>query len=83
MKAKYMVRNHPVKAKWQRGQASSWKALCSSGEVIDHNILWIVGKGEVSFWYDNWSNLGPLYQQIDNNTDISNLQVKEVLHNGE
>ncbi|KAF3625384.1 hypothetical protein FXO37_30887 [Capsicum annuum] len=72
---KYMVENHPMKAKWQKGQASAWKTLCATGKEIDHNIHWIVGKGEVSFWYDNWSNLGSLYQQIDNDTDIFDLQV--------
>lgn len=41
-----------------------------------------MGRGEVSFWYDNWSSLGPLFMEIDNNESLSHILLKEVFING-
>ncbi|XP_049391560.1 uncharacterized protein LOC125855975 [Solanum stenotomum] len=57
IKDKYFNNMHPIKAQWSRGQPQSWKVLCNIKEEVDKNIKWIIGKGEVDFWYDNWTNI--------------------------
>ncbi|KAK4721274.1 hypothetical protein R3W88_011507 [Solanum pinnatisectum] len=37
-----------------------------SKEKVKPLILWKVGKGDVSFWWDNWTNLGPLANLVQN-----------------
>lgn len=61
MEAKFFSEKHPSTAQWTTGQSQSWKTLCRIKEEVDNKILWNLGAGDVSFSYDNLSNLGPLY----------------------
>lgn len=82
MKAKYFNFGHPSTVQWKKGKAQSWKILAEIKEDVECNIIWKVGKGDVSFWFDNWSRLGPLWQLTPNNDHYSQITIKEVLSNG-
>lgn len=49
---------------------------------VEDKIWWKIGKGEISFWFDNWSNLGPLYTMLDDVNVCQNIKVNEVLRHG-
>lgn len=35
-------------------------------DMVEPNIMWNLGKGNISFLWDSWSNLGPLAQLVQN-----------------
>lgn len=38
--------------------------MMSVREVVQNNMYWKVGLGKVSFWYDNWSSVSPLWLKV-------------------
>ncbi|KAL0356478.1 UNVERIFIED_CONTAM: putative ribonuclease H protein [Sesamum radiatum] len=48
-------RDPPVVAKPSYNASANWKRLCRSREKAEPHIFWSIGKGEVSFWFDNWT----------------------------
>ncbi|KAL0407597.1 UNVERIFIED_CONTAM: putative ribonuclease H protein [Sesamum radiatum] len=52
---KYCRGTHPVVAKPSYNASANWKRLCRSREKAEPHIFWSIGKGEVSFWFDNWT----------------------------
>ncbi|KAH0769665.1 hypothetical protein KY290_013646 [Solanum tuberosum] len=61
MKSKYLHTHHPVKAKWISGNSQGGKAICEARSNVENHISWKTSRGEIDFWFDNWSSLGPLY----------------------
>ncbi|XP_070022041.1 uncharacterized protein LOC142177527 [Nicotiana tabacum] len=57
---KYFQRSHPLIKQWYSGNSHSWNAVCKIKREVDTHILWKIGKGDIAFWFDNWTNLGPL-----------------------
>nr|XP_033514683.1 uncharacterized protein LOC117279308 [Nicotiana tomentosiformis] len=49
---------------------------------VEQNIIWLPGKGYVSFWYDNWLGLGPLYIHLPTNAKPKDVKIIEVLTQG-
>jgi len=82
MRAKYWNNQHPVKVQWTRGTSQYRKSLCGVKFNTEKNIYWRVGKGDVSFWFDNWSNLGPLYLLHPNDNSHSYINLNSVLIEG-
>ena len=37
-----------------------WNAILRTRALIQEGFIWRVGEGSLSFWYDDWSGLGPL-----------------------
>lgn len=83
MKIKYADNIHPLTVNWAKGNSYNWKAMCDITERMDSNILWYVGRGNISFWFDTWSNIGPLYKKIDGGLTHQNLMLNEVLIDGQ
>ncbi|XP_075095375.1 uncharacterized protein LOC142173658 [Nicotiana tabacum] len=69
--------------RWYSGQSQSWNAMCKIKEVVDKQILWKVARGEVSFWLDNWSKLGPLYDYLPPGYKPNNLKLLDMLLNNQ
>lgn len=47
--------------KMPRNASWSWRKLLKLRDLAVHHVRWKVGTGSsISFWYDNWSGLGPL-----------------------
>lgn len=46
---------------WKEG-SQLWKKMLEARDEVEHSIWWEPKNGSTSFWYDNWSKLGPLYQ---------------------
>ncbi|XP_060185534.1 uncharacterized protein LOC132614994 [Lycium barbarum] len=57
---KYCKRSHPVAQKWGNGQSNVWRRLMDIKSKVEPHIFWKIGKGDVSFWWDNWSRLGAI-----------------------
>ncbi|XP_040996793.1 uncharacterized protein LOC121242840 [Juglans microcarpa x Juglans regia] len=67
-RGKYVQGNHlsllnPNKGTW------FWKSIIRSIPEVLNNSKWMVREGNISFWYDNWEDGGPLsahHQVIEN-----------------
>lgn len=46
----------------------------------EHNILWKVGNGNLSFWWDNWTNIGALAMLVDQSTHSKNTKVSDFIN---
>lgn len=82
MLAKYCRRHHLVIKKAGKGASHSWKQLCKIKDKVEEHLVWLVGKGEISFWYDNWTVEGPLCSHINEGVIPKDIKLKEVLING-
>ncbi|WMV42054.1 hypothetical protein MTR67_035439 [Solanum verrucosum] len=80
--AKYCQRIHPVKKKWYSGNSQSWNAMCKVKVTVDKHIIWKIGRGEVSMWYDNWSGIGALWTFLAEGRIPRNDNLSEILLNG-
>lgn len=60
MMSKYCEKYHPVIKKPGKGASHTWKQLCKIKDKVEEQLVWLVEGGNVSFWYDNWTSLGPL-----------------------
>ncbi|KAJ7971707.1 Ribonuclease H protein [Quillaja saponaria] len=64
MFGKYCKTRHPIIS--QPGSYSPmWRRLAPCHMLAESFLFWIVGKGHVSLWYDNWCDLDPLYLLMD------------------
>ncbi|XP_060182379.1 uncharacterized protein LOC132612052 [Lycium barbarum] len=83
MEAKYCPRAHPVSKKWAPGQSHIWKRMVEIRRYCEHNINWKVGKGNLSFWWDNWTGNGPLAQLIHQGYKSKKIKVSDYIIDGE
>ncbi|XP_075083349.1 uncharacterized protein LOC142167092 [Nicotiana tabacum] len=74
-------RSHPLIKKWYSGLSNSWNAMCNIKSKVDMHILWKVGKRDIAFWFDNWTNLGPLCNFLPEGSKPVNIKLSEVLVN--
>ncbi|GJR04268.1 hypothetical protein Tco_0527252 [Tanacetum coccineum] len=66
-----------------------WKNLLSIRDLIKPNVIYKIGNGvNTSLWFDNWSNIGPLFQYITHK-DLyderlnADLKVRDMIGNGD
>ncbi|KAG6534067.1 hypothetical protein ZIOFF_007948 [Zingiber officinale] len=45
----------------KRNASPCWRRLVKLRNYGENNIGWIIGNGEINFWYDNWLDSGPLH----------------------
>ncbi|OIT30843.1 putative ribonuclease h protein, partial [Nicotiana attenuata] len=81
MIAKYCESNHPITIMWNKGNSQNWEAICDIKEEMELNIVWNIRKGDVSFWFDNWCPLGPLYTTTTHEVPLANIKLNEILQN--
>lgn len=79
--AKYCQRIYPLVKRWYSDQSQSWNAMCKIKKIIDKQILWKIGRGDVSFWFDNWSELGSLYKFLPLNHKPKNVKLSYMFLN--
>ncbi|XP_019183220.1 PREDICTED: uncharacterized protein LOC109178127 [Ipomoea nil] len=60
MRAKYCSRVHPVAKLVQNRDSHTWKRMLAVRDEVEGVLTWRLFQGRVSFWWDNWSGLGPL-----------------------
>ncbi|KAF5452775.1 hypothetical protein F2P56_027742 [Juglans regia] len=53
-----------------------WKSIVKSIPDVIHNSKWLVREGNISFWYDNWDEDGPLQVHYPV-TDYPMIKIKE------
>lgn len=82
VKAKYCKIYHPLISQWTAGKSNNWQAMCKLKYEVEQNILWRVGRGNSSFWYDNWTNFGPLSSSLSEDVGYDNTKVNEVYRDG-
>ncbi|XP_075091705.1 uncharacterized protein LOC142171892 [Nicotiana tabacum] len=83
MLSKYGSRYHPVAKKPSTGTSDSWKQMCKIKHKVEEHMIWLVGNGEVSFWYDNWTSLGPLCKYLGDEARPKDIKLRDVFVNGE
>ena len=60
MWTKYCKKHIPSLAEW-KGRSQLWKNVLHNRECIEKIQWWEPKSGTSSVWYDNWTQLGPLY----------------------
>ncbi|XP_027184159.1 uncharacterized protein LOC113782466 [Coffea eugenioides] len=63
--AKYCKEVHPCLAEGVTSQSSMWRRLCSIQHLAEEHISWILGKGSMDFWHDNWLGTGALCHRVE------------------
>ncbi|KAG6476887.1 hypothetical protein ZIOFF_066135 [Zingiber officinale] len=51
----------PCVVSLKKNASPYWRRLVKLRNYGENNIGWIIGNGEINFWYDNWLDSGPLY----------------------
>ncbi|KAL2248543.1 UNVERIFIED_CONTAM: putative ribonuclease H protein [Sesamum indicum] len=73
---KYYTGSHPVPAKLSYIASPNWKRMCRHRKEADKQIFWSLGKGHISFWFDNWIGEKPLFEIMPdfewNTTPVNN-----------
>jgi len=80
LEAKYCKRIHAVARKKNYSQSHIWRRLMDARNDCEHNILWKVGNGNLSFWWDNWTNIGALAMLVDQSTHSKNTKVSDFIN---
>lgn len=66
-----------------RASSSQWKSLYNYRDLFIASSRWIVGQGNLSFWYDNWTGQGRLWDLLNederNGIENDDLMLNEVL----
>lgn len=60
--------------------SSQWKHLYKVRDVFHASCRWIIGEGNLLFWYDNWSGHGSLCSLLHEN-EWTSVESKEILLN--
>ncbi|WMV32542.1 hypothetical protein MTR67_025927 [Solanum verrucosum] len=70
---KYCKRHRPQTIEW-RGGSQVWKNMILARNFFDQEIWWEPKKGDVSVWFDNWTQLGDLHYHMNLNHDQSQVE---------
>lgn len=54
MHAKYYKNGHPIAIQFRLQSYTIWKRLIEPREQVEPHIHWIVGKGNIDAFYDEW-----------------------------
>ncbi|XP_075091898.1 uncharacterized protein LOC142172040 [Nicotiana tabacum] len=57
--------------------------MCKIKHKVEEHMIWLVENGEVSFWYDNWTSLGPLCKYLGDEARPKDIKLRDVFVNGE
>ncbi|XP_019266683.1 PREDICTED: uncharacterized protein LOC109244105 [Nicotiana attenuata] len=82
LEAKYCKRSHSVAKKWVYGQSHTWKRLMDIKKDVEPAIFWKIGRGQISFWWDNWTGLGALANLVHAIRTPKNTLVKDFIQAG-
>lgn len=66
-----------------KGGSHAWKKMLEVREEVEHDILWQLKEGGVSFQYDNWTKQGALFYTKNQGAGEDEIEVKEVIRSGE
>ncbi|XP_070055486.1 uncharacterized protein [Nicotiana tomentosiformis] len=68
--------------KWSYGQPHTWKRLMDIKDHVEKYILWKIGKGLISFWWDNWTSAGALDKTTQLLNASKNTKLQDFIENG-
>lgn len=54
MKAKYCPLEHPVVTTNLKNSSNIWKRMLSFGALAEPRIRWLIGKGKIDAYMDQW-----------------------------
>ncbi|KAI0494122.1 hypothetical protein KFK09_024253 [Dendrobium nobile] len=74
MNVKYCSKMHPSFGYFKSNDSKTWKRLCSIKGIAENYIHWGLGKGDISFWHDNWLGVS----SIDTYLNTCTLEVVKV-----
>ncbi|XP_060198172.1 uncharacterized protein LOC132627088 [Lycium barbarum] len=70
--AKYCPRMYPIGKKWCSHNSQAWKHLLWARNKCENLITWKINNGNCNFWWDNWTELGPLAKLCPNHMNRKN-----------
>ncbi|XP_060192601.1 uncharacterized protein LOC132622089 [Lycium barbarum] len=82
MMAKYCSRVNPIIRKIVGVHSQNWRSLGKVKNQLEDNIVWQIGQGRVSFWYDNWLGEGALYKLLPEDYSLNNIKLDEAYEDG-
>ncbi|XP_060202665.1 uncharacterized protein LOC132631080 [Lycium barbarum] len=68
---------HTRKRKLKKGGSQLWKKMLEARDAIEKEIWWEPRNRTSNFWFDKWTNLGPLTQIMPTNFPMDN-SIQEV-----
>ncbi|XP_060171020.1 uncharacterized protein LOC132602004 [Lycium barbarum] len=77
LESKYCKRGHLVEKKRHQG-----KRLTDIRARCEQHVLWKVGQGNLSFWWDNWTGLGPIAYLLPTEYRAKRVRVSEFIYDG-
>ncbi|KAL0906277.1 hypothetical protein M5K25_024757 [Dendrobium thyrsiflorum] len=80
MNFKYCKDVHPLLCSYKHVDSLVWKRLCAIKWEAENLIQWGLGKGEISFWQDNWLGIGSIDSILNTHT-LENVKVKSYFSN--
>ncbi|KAI0519264.1 hypothetical protein KFK09_006706 [Dendrobium nobile] len=81
MHIKYCKDVHPLYCSYKTSDSLVWKRLCKISWEAEQFVQWGLGKGDISFWQDNWLGNGSIDSMLNTHTLI-NTKVSSLLVNG-
>ncbi|KAF6160104.1 hypothetical protein GIB67_018884, partial [Kingdonia uniflora] len=74
---KYTINGEP---RLRNGDSIIWKQMKGLLATVDANTTWSLGKGEMSFWFDNWTGEGR-FSELLNLECMQQIKVKNAVVN--
>ncbi|XP_060195291.1 uncharacterized protein LOC132624543 [Lycium barbarum] len=74
---------YPVSKKWCTSNSQAWKYLLWARDKCKNQIIWKINDGQCYFWWDNWTEMGPLAQLCPNfiTRSTNKKKVKDFISN--
>ncbi|KAF3617049.1 hypothetical protein FXO38_34217 [Capsicum annuum] len=82
LEAKYCKRLHPVARKGRPDQSHTWRRLMNIKDKCETHMIWKIGKGNLSFWWNNWSGKGSIAKHLHLVHKSKNTKVVEFIREG-
>ncbi|KAF3659446.1 hypothetical protein FXO37_13978 [Capsicum annuum] len=82
LEAKYCKRLHPVARKGRPDQSHTWRRLMNIKDKCETHMIWKIGKGNLSFWWNNWSGKGSIAKHLHLVHKSKNTKVAEFIREG-
>ncbi|WMV11057.1 hypothetical protein MTR67_004442 [Solanum verrucosum] len=82
LEAKYCKRMHPVARKDKPDQSHTWRRLMSIKDRCEPYMIWRIGDGYISFWWENWTGKGALAKLLHLATKSKKVMVADFIING-
>jgi hypothetical protein len=79
MKAKYAASKHRIFATPKLYYSDTWNRISKVKVHAENKMHWVIGRGEINFWFDSWFNNAPLYTLASREITYPSISVAQGL----